>query len=180
MNSYSKITYQMSVRKQEGAALIMSLVILVVLTLLGVTSMNTSNLQTLMTSNSQYQTVALATAEQTIREAEEIVKKIVAKTLAIPSKADGYHNIAAADPEINLTGYAWPDNETGDATLANSKYIIEYTGEKPVPLSTFKYINGSPIAGDNVYVFRITARTVASRGAVRLVQSVFVTINSPV
>lgn len=166
-------------KKQKGIVLVMSLVILVVLTLLGVSSMTTSNLQVIMTGNAQYQTVALATAELAVREAELLVDKIIAGTEATPSKTDGYHNIAGSDAEVDLSSFTWPANETADATLANSQYIIEYAGQKSVPLTTFKYINGTPIAGDNVYVFRITARTKASRGAVRLVQSVYVTLTPP-
>lgn len=172
---------KLQIGRQHGAALIMSLVILVILTLLGIASMNTANLQILMTGNAQYQTVALSRAEQVIREAEDVVDAIVAGG-APPAKTDGYHNITAGnDPEVDLTGYAWPDNQTGDSTLvANSKYIIEYSGGKSLPPTTFKFINGKPIAGDNVYVFRITARTLATRGAVRLVQSIYVTIDSPI
>lgn len=167
--------------RQRGAALIMSLVILVILTLLGVASMNTANLQTLMTGNAQYQTVALNTAERAIREAEVLVDGIVAGTPA-PAKTDGYHNVAGGDPEVDLANFTWPDNETADAdaSLGDSKYIIEYSGSKSLPPTTFKYINGKPIAGDQVYVFRITARTIATRGAVRLVQSIYVTLDSPV
>jgi len=166
--------------RQHGAALIMSLVILVILTLLGIGSMNTANLQLLMTGNAQYQTVALSAAEQTIREAEVLVDAIVAGTPP-PSKSDGYHDLASGEPEVVLSDFTWPDDETGDSsTVANSKYIIEYSGQKSLPPTTFKYINGNPIAGDNVYVFRITARTLATRGAVRLVQSIYVTLDSPV
>ena len=165
--------------RQQGAALIMALVILVVLTLLGIGSMNTANLQILMTGNSQYQTVALSTAEQAVREAELLVDGIVAGA-APPGKTDGYHNVAGGDPEIDLSNFTWPANETADSAQAGSNYIIEYSGQKSLPPTTFKYINGNPIAGDNVYVFRITARTLASRGAVRLVQSIYVTLNSPI
>ena len=165
--------------RQQGAALIMALVILVVLTLLGIGSMNTASLQILMTGNSQYQTVALSTAEQTVREAELLVDGIVAGA-APPSKADGYHNVAGGDAEIDLSNFTWPANETADSAQAGSNYIIEYSGQKSLPPTTFKYINGNPIAGDNVYVFRITARTLASRGAVRLVQSIYVTLSSPI
>ena len=165
--------------RQHGAALIMSLVILVILTLLGIGSMNTANLQILMTGNAQYQTVALNIAEQAVREAEVLVDGIVAGTPA-PDKTDGYHNVAGGDAEVDLTNFTWPDDETADSGLPNSKYIIEYSGQKSLPPTTFKYINGNPIAGDNVYVFRITARTQATRGAVRLVQSIYVTLNSPI
>ena len=170
----------LQIGRQHGAALIMSLVILVILTLLGIASMNTANLQLLMTGNAQYQTVALSRAEQVIREAEAVVDKIVAGGAA-PAITDGYHNITAGnDPEVDLTAFSWPDNKTGTSAEANSKYIIEYSGAKSLPPTTFKFINGQPIAGDNVYVFRITARTLATRGAVRLVQSIYVTIDSPI
>ena len=169
---------KLQIGHQHGAALIMSLVILVILTLLGIASMNTANLQLLMTGNAQYQTVALSRAEQVIREAEAVVNAIVSGVT--PAITDGYHNrsgIAALD----LTNFNWPDNQTGDSTLvANSKYIIEYSGDKPLPSTTFKFINGKPIIGDKVSVYRITARTLATRGAVRLVQSIYVTLNSPI
>jgi len=171
---------KLQIGRQHGAALIMSLVILVILTLLGIASMNTANLQLLMTGNAQYQTVALSRAEQVIREAEDVVDAMVAGG-APPAITDGYHNITAGnDPEVDLNNFSWPDNKTGSSAVANSKYIIEYSGGKSLPPTTFKFINGKPIAGDNVYVFRITARTLATRGAVRLVQSIYVTIDSPI
>lgn len=173
------IQYSLHTSRQHGAALIMSLVILVILTLLGIGSMNTANLQQLMTGNAQYQTAALSTAEQAIREAEVLVDGIVTGT-APPNLAGGYHNVDGGAPEVDLTVFTWPDDQTGDAAVANSKYVIEYSGSKSLPPTTFKYINGKPIAGDQVYVFRITARTQASRGAVRLVQSIYVTLESPI
>jgi len=164
--------------RQHGAALIMSLVILVILTLLGIASMNTANLQLLMTGNAQYQTVALSRAEQVIREAEAVVDAIVPGVT--PAITDGYHDITTIS-EVDLSTFTWPDNQTGDSTLvANSKYIIEYSGNKKLPSTTFKFINGKPIIGDKVSVYRITARTLATRGAVRLVQSIYVTLNSPI
>lgn len=174
------IKLKQQIGRQHGAALIMSLVILVILTLLGIAAMNTANLQLLMTGNAQYQTVALSRAEQVIQEAEAVVDALVAGGAA-PAITDGFHNITAGnDPEVDLTAFSWPDNQTGDATVASSKYIIEYSGETSLPPTTFKFINGKPIVGDNVYVFRITARTLATRGAVRLVQSIYVTIDSPI
>ena len=50
-------------RRQRGAVLIVSLILLVVLTLLGVTSMNTTSLEEKMAANSQTTTRAFQTAE---------------------------------------------------------------------------------------------------------------------
>ena len=56
--------------KQNGIILIFTLVILLLLSLLGLTSAKTSRLQFLMTSNTQYQTLSLANAEDKLSQAE--------------------------------------------------------------------------------------------------------------
>ena len=56
-------------RRQSGAALIVALVILVVLTLLGVTAMNTSSLQENIASNTQQQVHAFQAAETGLKRA---------------------------------------------------------------------------------------------------------------
>ncbi len=162
---------------QRGAALIMSLVILMVLTILGIASMNTSNLQLLMTGNAQYQTVALSQAELTIRVAEELLDDIIAGTETIP--ANGYYNVTPGNSDaINLGSFTW-DATTSVEAAGNSNYIIEYTGNKTLPPESLAWRQLQGIAGDSVYVFRITARSPAGRGAMRYVQSIYVTNLSP-
>ena len=162
---------------QQGAALIMSLVILMVLTILGIASMNTSNLQLLMTGNAQYQTVALSQAELTIRVAESLLDDVIAGTETIP--ANGYYNVTPGnDTPIDLSGFAW-DATTSVEAAGNSNYIIEYTGNKTLPPESLAWRQLQGIAGDSVYVFRITARSPAGRGAMRYVQSIYVTNLSP-
>jgi type IV pilus assembly protein PilX len=56
-------------RHQSGAVLIVSLIILVVLTLLGVTAMNTSSLQEKIASNTQEQVHAFQAAETGLNQA---------------------------------------------------------------------------------------------------------------
>lgn len=165
-------TGKLKITQQHGMALIMSLVILLVLTLLGVTAMNTSNLQLLMTGNSQYQTTALNIAEDTIRNAEDKVTSIVNGG----TKPTGYYDITAV-PAIDLSSFDWADSKV--ASSGTSKYIIEYTGNHTLDSASLKWRQTQNITGDKVYVFRITARSPASRGAMRYVQSIFVTITSP-
>ena len=156
---------------QRGLALIMSLVILLILTLLGVTSMNTSNLQTLMTSNSQYQTTALNAAEDVTRTAEAAVEAYVAGG----TQPSGYSVMTGSGKDFS--NYAWPDAEV--ATVGSSKYVIEYTGITPLNSASLAWRQSQGISGSNVSVFRITTRTTASRGAVRYLQSIYVTIDAP-
>lgn len=163
---------------QQGAALIMSLVILMVLTILGIASMNTSNLQLLMTNNAQYQTVALSQAELTVRVAEILIDNIIAGTDTKP--AAGYYNVSSEPGSvtpIDLSSFTWDD--TTSVEVGDSNYIIEYTGSKPLPPESLAWRQLQGIAGDSVYVLRITARSPAGRGAMRYVQSIYVTNLSP-
>lgn len=168
------IAKQFRFKKQTGMAMIMSLVILLVLTLLGVTAMNSSNLQLLMTGNSQYQTVALNNAESVIRDAEATVDSIVTGG---PVPSTGYYDISGSNPEVDLGSFSWSDSET--VIDGNSKYIIEYAGDTVLDSSSLAWRQNNGITGDTVSVFRITARSPATRGAMRYVQSIYVTIDSP-
>ena len=51
-------------RRQRGAALFMSLIFLLILTILGVFGMNISRMENLMAGNAQFQTSALNNAER--------------------------------------------------------------------------------------------------------------------
>jgi len=166
----------LSAKKQRGLALIMSLVILLVLTLLGVTSMNTSNLQTLMTNNSQYQTSALHSAEEVVIAAEAVVNAHIAS--GTTTQPTGYYYIGVnAENEIDLSSFNW--DGTNVASVGSAKYIVEYTGDTTINAASLAWRQSQGIAGDTISVFRITARAPASRGAMRYVQTVFVTIDAP-
>jgi len=63
---------------QSGVILILSLIILLVLTMLIVGSMNSTNTQVLMTGNTQYHTQALNDAETAIRLVQSVYVTAVA------------------------------------------------------------------------------------------------------
>ncbi|MDW8479914.1 MAG: PilX N-terminal domain-containing pilus assembly protein [Xanthomonadales bacterium] len=63
-------------RRQSGAALVVSLLILIVLTLLGLTVMNTAVMQERMAGNVREENEAFQSAEATIREIEQAVRVI--------------------------------------------------------------------------------------------------------
>ncbi len=63
-----------SQKRQTGAALVTSLVILLVLTLLGVAAMSGSSLEELMVGNLRDQTIALDAAESALREGERQIE----------------------------------------------------------------------------------------------------------
>lgn len=71
--------------RQQGAALFMALIFLLILTILGVFGMNVSRLENLMAGNSQFQTTALNNAEYTLARAE---RDLVARADALFAGTD--------------------------------------------------------------------------------------------
>lgn len=175
MISTSKKTLNLA--HQQGLALVMSLVILLVLTLLGITAMNTSSLQILMTGNSQYQTTALNDAEDVMRTAEDLVSNFVGVAGAT-YPATGYYNIPSGDAAIDLASFDWADNAK-TISSGSSRYIIEFTGTQELNSASKAWRQDQGIVGDDVSVFRITARTPSTRGAMRYLQAIFVTLKAP-
>jgi type IV pilus assembly protein PilX len=155
---------------QRGAALVVSLILLLVLTILGVTAMNSSILQGFMASSYQQQTRTLAEAENVLLEGEWDVEDLV------QTGVDGrtYFINLALNPEdefpVTVLDQAWPDNE----------FVIEYMGEFQIPGESVAV--GSGFEDSVVHIFRVSARERRSddeRGALRIVQSLYVTLAGP-
>lgn len=159
---------------QRGAALAVALVMLVVLTILGVAGMNKSVSELLMAGNTQYQSRALNSAENTI-----VATDVLLATL-LPQDTYTQKGIYNASPTASGTKdvikipatLAWNSGDSEAGGDANSRYIVEYLGAQAPPGNTLK-AGGSGTA-TNVDLFRITARSEDGKGAVRLVQSLFV------
>lgn len=164
---------QISLRRhQNGAALIVALILLLVMTLLGVTAMNSSLLQGFMSSSYQQQTVTLATAENQLLAAELDVEDLVFN--GVQSKAgriDYYRNLVAGDAPFPAA--------TFNTTWVNPFYI-EYLGERIVPGESVAI--GGGLEDSIVHVFRVSARELRpddQRGGLRIVQSLYVTLSGP-
>ena len=96
---------------QSGAVLIVAMVILIVLTLLGVTSMNTSSLQERMAANTQEQIHAFQAAETGLNLA--------------------FSDNLAFDISSTYTGGATPTQFDGSADAAS--YVPTFLGFSPPP-----------------------------------------------
>jgi len=162
--------------KQRGIVLVAALIMLLILTLLGVTAMNTTNLQTLMAGNNQFQTLALSQAEATVQSAEAVIENVIT-TKIIP--AQGFINATGNLNPIDFTTYDWIGNAQYFAVDPSNFYIIEYTGVKNLPSDSFKWINGSSTAGNAINSYRVTTRSTNGRGAVRIVQAIYTTLGGP-
>ena len=175
------------IASSRGAALVVSLMILVVMTLIGVTAMSTSSLEVLMAGNTQLQTRALSTAENSLASAEAAIENITESAGPFNfSASDGYYQYDAGNPANNIDPAQrdWPFrsqiiNREGNAV---TDYVVEYfPGCRPVRVAGESVATGSELASITcVYYFRASGRSFdRDSGATRLVQSIYATAEAP-
>jgi type IV pilus assembly protein PilX len=158
--------------QQRGAALIVSLILLLVLTILGLTAMNSSILQGFMSASYQEQTVRLATAENILLEGEFDVEDLVENGVLTRAE-DGYYLNLITNPG---PGFAATDPSVYPAT----NFVIEYMGEFLIPGESVA--EGGGLEDSLVHIFRVSARSqrpAEQRGGLRIVQSLYVTLRAP-
>ena len=182
-------------RQQHGAALLMALVFLLILTILGVFGMNTSRLENLMAGNAQFQTTALNNAEYVLVRGEQDIQAVaaaggnpfnpdVATDHYYPAGTTGstrpedliwsFNTVKVSLPDVNADG----SDTDGDGTAddATGSYVIEDAGLDNNAGEDASFSGAvNPLAGAIVQVFLVSAQSSSSRGARRIVQSVVVT-----
>lgn len=155
---------------ESGAALVVGLVLLLVLTLYGVTAMRSAMLEERMTNNTQDLQIAFQYAEAALREGELLLQQ---PTLPAFDGTNGLYTYQP--PTTNAYVPLWQDDTTtwraatltGDATLnlARADYIVEEmlvttgVGEVGDSLQADVAPETAPIV-----VYRITARAWGATG----------------
>lgn len=164
---------------QQGAALAIALIFLLLIALLGSLSLNTSFLESLMASNSQFHNRALHDAEYLLRIAEKDVSSVVAGGSSLQSHYHQPGESGIYPSSINWPG--WKDDSDSKIVTqhgVNGAYTIEYLG--PVYESDGENIalDEQPGMNDRVsyYLFRISALAIAGKGSKRIVQSLYRTV----
>lgn len=169
-------------RNQRGIALFISLVLLLVLTIVGVSAVQTTSLEERMARNTHDSVLAFQSAEVALREAEVALDAINSTALFTPAGNNGMWQ---------APGYGAADLWTLPATWtgANSvelpadtvqgvdqqpRYVIEWLAT--VQRSENPALLGSSYASlfDRIEVFRITARGIGGSANARvLLQSTY-------
>lgn len=161
--------------RQTGAVLVVSLLILLVMTVLGVAAMGTTTLQERMANNNRQQQVAFQAAEAALRAAETYlgnnVNSVTALTVNFNSAAPMIGLYAERAPMTGVATYPLPagfdiynDNDwltAGNTVEVNTvtsvtqrpRYLIEYVGRVGPPPN--EYSGKKP--DTRQYGFRITA-----------------------
>ncbi len=188
-------TSLMPTRKERGVALIVSLIILVVVTLIGLSGIQIASQEERMTSNAYDRSLGFQGAEAALRVGEEVAK---AESAKVPPN-DGFpSNGAYADtdsscpspgstcasglcqqPDKDCTARWLDEGFTGwadvsDITLSSAadtpQYIVEYLGDN------FPCDINNPGSFDSCKRYRITARSSANEDRANVIlQSIFAT-----
>lgn len=175
------IQLQSHLAMQRGAALITSLVILLVLTVLGISAMKSSNLQENIVGNLRDRDLAFQAAETALTDAETNLSVAALTSVPTPNSSGAYGAIQPRGLFINLANSAYDTTGVWDGTnnkiygsalqglSANPSYIIEF--EQAVidnldPESRAK--------GKGRYYYRITSRGLGtSSNSAVLLQEVY-------
>jgi type IV pilus assembly protein PilX len=167
-----------SSRRQSGVTLIVSLVILVALTVLGVTSMQSTRTEISMAGNQRELGKTFNAAEAGLRDGEAFVMNSISKTI-YSDPSVGLYGKTDADPDYSSTD-TWVAAKTATIALSDvyeqPKYVIRYLGDRSQNEVAAVNIGGygSSQPGITVSNFRITARgTGLSGNARRYLQSYY-------
>jgi type IV pilus assembly protein PilX len=164
--------------KQEGVALFVSLIFLLILTVLGVTSMNDTIMQGKMASAIQDGNVALQGAETAVRLAEQDIESF-ASVGDFNNSAHLYTEGSGPDPFLAATWVGDSSEPTVAVTGQASapRYFIELAGEVTTDdselalnIDTYSHESG----GGTILAFRIIARgTGGTSKAQRIIETFY-------
>lgn len=163
---------------QRGSSLIISMIILVILMLLGVSAMVTSDTAFKLAGNLQFQDSALNNAEAAMAAGEEWIGGSTGGVENIRNAAfssttvGGLYPLATEPDSLTMT---WTDDYSV-AVGGNSaqRYFIDLMSENNQLLTSGADIGGRTSAACNkVNTYRIVGRGTSARGAVKFVESYY-------
>lgn len=165
MNVQRSKNLQLALRKQSGVVLVMTLIILLVVTLLGVSSVQLTGLLERMARNTTDSASALASAEAALIAAEAIVEAETDTTAYTTLGNTEKYALPAVDPRRWNDAGTWDDSSSAKADYngitgnEKSRYIIEFiktvnTIDDPLNLGNV----GGTSSVIETEIFRITSR----------------------
>jgi len=158
--------------REGGSALIVSLLILIILSLLGLTAVRTTTLEEKMAGNLRDNDLAFQTAESALRDAETFVEGVVSTNAF--NDAGGLYGEATADPDyfaaatwnaVNSAVYSGAI--TGVAT--QPRYIVKYLGVVPTAGGALNIGGYGNQQAGTLHSFRITARGTGGRDTTQVI-----------
>ena len=171
--------------RQRGVALFISLVLLLLMTIIGVSAVQTTSLEERMARNSHDNVLAFQAAEVALRAAETFLNTSINSTTGFTTAGTNglwraaLYNEAERWTQANIwtgaTSVVVPNAITGSPPVAaQPRYIIEWVAT--VQRSENPYLQGSSYGQlfDRIEIFRITAHGVGgTANAQVMLQSTF-------
>lgn len=154
--------------REQGVALIMSLVMLLILTILGISSVQTTSMQERMTLNARDNDLAFQAAESAVREAENYLSTNTSLLPFQDANTDGRYD-APDNGAVDMSAFDWAtagNNDRGFKTVATTldgvadqpKYIIEWVKTVVSEEDTLNLNNiGQDTGSGRTQMFRVTA-----------------------
>lgn len=153
--------------KQTGVALFISLVLLLVMTIIGVSAVQTTSLEERMARNARDRVLAFQAAESAIRDAETFLDGITNRSGFDDTGTDGLWNAAdLGDPERWSDDSVWEDARTRSAATAlaglsaQPRYMVEYVATLVREENAYQQDSGpygNSGGADTIDIFRVTA-----------------------
>ncbi len=157
---------------QKGAALAVSLIMLLVLTMVGVIGMQTTTMEEKMSGNGRDYNLAFQSAEIGLRAAETYLEGLITTTdFDSGTTNDGLISETETDPDYfssdtwystngSTVGSVQPPYLVSSLYGAQPRYIVKYVAENNPDSNARLNVGGygEKLAGAQVTVFRVTAR----------------------
>jgi type IV pilus assembly protein PilX len=165
--------------RQRGAALLVALILLIVITLVGLAAIGTTILQNKAAANSYDREVAFQSAEAAMRQAQAYITTNAVASAPTPSPIEDCStpsgsttptNVCLANPFSDAIASAYIQTvastkfDAGSLSSGQPQYVIQYLGLFLAPTPTVRQIGGSRNygsidQGQMVDYYRITARS---------------------
>lgn len=156
------------VKNERGAVLVTGLLLLVIMTLIGITSMQTSTLEEVMSRNLGSRNIAFHTAEMALRDGERVLT--AASLPTFPGTSTTATSTGLYMPYVDIDGMAWDATDSAvysgtapSGAAVPPRYIIENLGPAGSGAAEGSLVAGSEVAENNMY--RVTAYGVGSNAS---------------
>ena len=168
--------------RQAGVALFVSLVLLLILTIIGVSAVQTTSLEVRMARNDHDALLAFQAAEAALRDGEAVVQSLVSTTAFVPGGTNGLWAIGdfgQTPPWLTAGNWSGAQSQVAQSNVGGvaeqPRYMIEHVAS--VQRNVNAYQLGDPYAAgsaDRIEMFRVTARGVGgSAGTSVMLQSTY-------
>jgi len=160
--------------KQKGMAMMISLIMLLLMTLIIIHGARSSTLEVYIANNVQNVAQALLRAEDSTLTGETFIEFNFqgAPTVDFSEDAtDGFYT----DLEIDVNTVHWDGYKTEREGAGDNlrEYMVEYVG--PVTALRGSLSMGAGAASDKRYLYRVSGRGESTRGSARVVQTIYAT-----